>query len=132
MSNGTISGNTSKSSGGGVFIGSVEIRSTFILSGGNINNNSSQYGGGVCLFGSTFTMTGGNIRGNTARFEGGGVYLSNASIFTKTGGNIDTSNKAKSGRIAYVSGNDALFRNKTAGPRVNMDSRKEGEAYGWE
>lgn|GEM_PF-3541835 len=115
-------------------------------------------GGGVYLHeAATFKMEGGKIsdnRAGAARYMnhcyvyGGGVYVNNG-IFTKTGGIIlgntqgdDSSNRTwcppyfsneiglGSGHAVYISGGKS--RNTTAGPRVNLDSRKAGAAGGWE
>jgi len=102
LKSGTISGNTSLSSGdsygGGVYVNS----GSFTMSGGEISNNNirststsqSSYsgGGGVCVIGGSFTMLGGKISSNTTTFasyftSGGGVYVSGSS-FTMSGGEI--------------------------------------------
>jgi len=85
LKNGAISGNTSSSSGSGVY-----VVGTFTMSGGEISGNtaSSSYstGGGVYIYSSgRFTMSRGTISGNTA-YRGGGVYVDNSCSFTMTGG----------------------------------------------
>jgi predicted outer membrane repeat protein len=110
-----ISGNTSTSSGGGVYVSGIDSNyfdtskaGKFNMSGGTISGNTaydSTYdvsGGGVLVTGGgSFTMTNGTISGNTANDRGGGVYVvsrrptnptqsnpSYTSTFTKTGGTI--------------------------------------------
>ena len=139
MNGGEISGNSIGYNGGGVYVNT----GTFTLNDGSIiDNNGGIDGGGVYVsrnYG-TFTMKGGTISHNTAIYEGGGVYMDNLGstigTFTKTGGTItgygdDTvnGNRAGSGHAAYAGYNR---RDNTAGPSVNMDSRVDGSAGGWE
>jgi fibronectin type 3 domain-containing protein len=88
-----ITGNTSSSYGGGVYVNS----GVFTINGGTISGNtSSSYGGGVYVKGGMFTMEGGTISGNTASYYdsyGGGVYV-DGGMFTMEGGAI-------SGNTAY-------------------------------
>ena len=56
--------------GGAVFVGT---NAKFNMSGGIIENNKGNYGGGVCSIG-TFTMTGGVIQNNTASKMGDDIY----------------------------------------------------------
>jgi hypothetical protein len=97
MKNGTISGNTTATTGGGVYV----TRGPFTMEGGTISGNTAATsGGGVYVsggsssaVGGTFTMEGGTVSGNTAATSGGGVYVGyyNATYygtFTKTGGTI--------------------------------------------
>jgi hypothetical protein len=102
MSDGEISGNTASSYGGGVYVG--------------------YYG--------TFTMEGGKISGNTAHNQGGGVYVDHGTFIKNGGGTIDDTNTANAGKVAYAG--EAKQRNTTAGPSVNLDSRINGLAGGWE
>jgi len=71
MSGGTINENTAES-GGGVIV----ICDTFTMSGGTINENIAESGGGVFVVGN-FTMSGGHISGNIASLFGSGVYNTN-------------------------------------------------------
>lgn len=86
MNGGTISGNTTKQNGGGLYIGG----GTFTMSGGTISGNKAAYGGGMAMHSSgTFTMRGGVITGNVATESGGGTYVGHEwATFTKTGGTI--------------------------------------------
>ena len=71
--------------GGGVYVGG----GTFTMTGGTIDGNISQIGGGVYVGnGGTFTMTGGNISSNVATDKGGGVGVEASGYFTMTGGTI--------------------------------------------
>ena len=85
LRNGTIRGNNTSSSGGGVV-----VNGSFTMSGGTISGNTASDNGGGVYVGlvqdSDFTMTGGTISGNTAIGHGGGVYVNG--IFTMTGGEI--------------------------------------------
>jgi hypothetical protein len=61
MSGGAVSGNTSSSSGGGVYVGG----GPFTMSGGAVSGNTSSFsGGGVGVYNGTFTMSGGEVRDN--------------------------------------------------------------------
>jgi hypothetical protein len=145
MSGGGITNNTAAgdhrrnfNGGGGVL---VKAKGTFTMTGGEIYGNSSgTEGGGVYASYGTFTMTAGEIAGNTAA-NGGGVYMDHGT-FTKTGGTIYGSAGASNDnrvsgnghavRVRDISVREGLNRNSTAGPRVNLDSRKPGAAGGWE
>jgi len=105
MTGGTITGNTCSSYGGGIFIQSA----TFEMSGGIINDNTASVGGGIYIdqSDSNFIMTGGNITGNTCYGSygsgGGGVYFYGS--FTMAGGNISNNNATNgSGGGIYVNG----------------------------
>lgn len=136
MTGGTISGNTSLWSGGGVFVdgGTYEFPgSTFIMSGGTISGNkAADNGGGVYVAaqdaeggeslnltarsnswdedgaegGGLFKMWGGTISGNTARY-GGGVYVG---LFDYT---------ADEGKFE-ISGAPVITGNQNAGSNDNV------------
>jgi hypothetical protein len=87
MSGGAVSGNTSSSDGGGVFV--LGSDATFSMSGGVVSGNTaSSGGGGVYVLGSdvTFSMSGGVVSGNTASSGGGGVYV--FATFNMSGGAV--------------------------------------------
>ena len=69
-----ISGNTSSSNGGGIYVSGST--STVTMNGGTITGNTADNGGGVCVYSGTFTMNGGTISENTVdrSIEGGGIY----------------------------------------------------------
>jgi len=111
--NGTpaIKGNLAHYAGGGVFMGTFEIRGTapyptfykdsarfYMYEGARIDGNQTQwvagahghwlYGGGVHVnLGCEFEMNGGDIINNTAAYCGGGVSVAGAA-FTMNGGHI--------------------------------------------
>ena len=93
MYGGTISGNineTTSDYGGGVCVDAQHI---FNMYGGTISGNTARYGGGVNNKG-TFKMSGDAIiTGNTSRKQGGGVYNTEGT-FDMSGGTI-TSNESK-------------------------------------
>jgi hypothetical protein len=76
-------------------------------------------------------MSGGQINGNTAEL-GGGVYHMGFA-FTKSDGTIGD-NTAESGKAVYMYVDDDAHRQRDsdAGPEVTMDSRIGGDAGGWE
>jgi hypothetical protein len=137
-----ISGNTSSSYGGGVYVAD----GTFIMSGGTISGNtssSSSYGGGVYVDSGTFTMSGGTISGNTSSSSyGGGVCVNNGTFTKQSGGIIygtnvldealkNTSQSDSYGHAVYVQSGDKK-RNITAGTDVTLESGTSGEAGGWD
>jgi predicted outer membrane repeat protein len=97
MHSGTITGNTSSTSGGGVY---VDDDTTFTMYGGEISGNTASTGGGVYVRGnSLFVMYGGTIFGNTSTFThdsstegGGGVFLAPNATFRLITGIIYGSN----------------------------------------
>jgi hypothetical protein len=148
--NGTISGNTAKTGGGGVYI---DFGGTFTMEGGTVNGNTASTGGGVCVYGSsnssngggTFTMSGGTISGNTASTTGGGVYVyyygaTHYGSFTKTGGtvygdspadtttaqnsepNANTATLGKNGHAVMLYKSGYYYRNETLGTGDNIST----------
>jgi len=136
MNGGTISGNTVKQNGGGVYV----YNGTFTMYDGTISGNTANNnGGGVHVHfntpNNTFTMNGGTISGNTASSNGGGVYTEAAAnaIFKKNSGIIygsavgNDANGVPLKNTAGTSG-DAVFRsssryrNTTAGQTDQIDS----------
>lgn len=73
MTGGTISGNSTDGSGGGVLL---QSKTTMTMSGGIVENNrTGKDGGGIYVSTNcTFHMNGGQILGNTAERNGGGLY----------------------------------------------------------
>jgi len=132
MYGGTITGNTTNTSGGGVYL----QKATFNMYGGKISNNSSVlgatqtinanygHGGGVAAvswgtFKAEFNMYGGEISGNTAQAttrnagtetetvigaNGGGVYANGAGAALDIQGGVIKNNTAQKG-VATVNGN---------------------------
>jgi hypothetical protein len=93
MNGGTISGNTAIEGGGGVCVGD---NGTFTMIDGKISANNAKYGGGVAVHDNLFNMNGGEIFGNTATTHGGGVLVGTKATFTMNGGKI-YSNTAQNG-----------------------------------
>ena len=106
MEGGDISGN-SANRGGGVYVNTQSIQSTFTMSDGTISDNeASKDGGGVYLLSgysasSTFVMEGGAISGNSADSDGGGVYGS-GSTFTMSDGMISGNSAVSDGGGVYL------------------------------
>jgi hypothetical protein len=103
-----ITGNTSSSSGGGVYVNG----GTFNLSGGSVSGNATSIvssGGGVYVVTGTFDMSGGAVSGNTASYDGGGVYVSNNAAFNLSGGAVSGNTSSSSGGGVYVSNDGAAF-----------------------
>jgi hypothetical protein len=90
------------SDGGGV---AVEDGGTFIMNGGEINNNmSNKSGGGVLVNGGAFTMESGEISGNGADGSGGGVRVNSGGIFTMKSGEISGNKSGDGGGGVLVNG----------------------------
>jgi len=121
LRNGTISGNTTSSYGGGVYV----YGGSFTMNGGEISGNTADYGGGVYVSGGSFAtnngvyasdgsfiMNGGEIReasisGNTATYGGGGVYVYGGATFRIITGTI------------YGSSDGGILRNRVTGSGAN-------------
>jgi uncharacterized repeat protein (TIGR02543 family) len=140
-----ITGNTTTSYGGGVYVSSS---GTFTMNGGEISGNTASYGGGVYVSSSgTFTMSGGAISGNTARDYGGGVYVYSGTFTKQSGGTIygryDSSGANEDGALRNTASNGDSYghavyvdygskkRNTTAGIGVTLDSGTSGADGGW-
>ncbi|MCL2603558.1 MAG: FecR family protein [Defluviitaleaceae bacterium] len=104
MSGGTITGNTAAANGGGVIVQKIGATGgTFNLTGnGTITNNNAQWGGGLAVFGE-FSMNGGTISGNTATDNGGGIIVyGDASL---SGGTISGNNARWGGGVCVDEAN---------------------------
>lgn len=99
--------------GGGIEL-YYSYKSSFVMYGGSITENTGDYPG-VCLaYNSkncprTFTMYGGEITNNkntntTGSYKGGGVYVAAGNTFTMTGGKITGNQTATVGGGVYVEG----------------------------
>lgn len=88
ITGGTLTKNSAKNYGGGVFLYQA-TKAT--ISNGTISENKAYKGGGVCLYYySAAKQTGGSIENNVA-VEGGGVY---GGTYTMTGGVIKDNNNS--------------------------------------
>ena len=96
--------------GGGIEL-FYSYKSSFVMYGGSITENTGDYPG-VCLAYSnnrprTFTMYGGEITNNkntntSGSYKGGGVYVAVGNTFTMTGGKITGNQTATDGGGVYV------------------------------
>ena len=139
MKDGTISGNRTNSTDGGV---GVYTTARFIMDGGTISGNEASQGGGVGVYHTArFIMNGGEITSNTATNKGGGVYVSGSGVYDSDSGNYNTftmnnsasvsGNTAKNGGGVYVSvsGNDTFTMNGSASVTGNTTTDdKAGDA----
>jgi hypothetical protein len=114
-----ISGNKGTADPGGAVY--VDADGTFTMSGGEISDNSTRYGGGVYVGGGTFTMSGGKVSGNSTTNGGGGVYTEASGTFTMSGGEISGNTTAGElgGGGVYVA--DGIFT-KTGGGVIRGDA----------
>ena len=88
VNGGTLTKNSAKNYGGGVFLYQA---TNATISKGMISENKAYKGGGVCLYyNSAAKQTGGSIENNVA-VEGGGVY---GGTYTMTGGVIKDNNNS--------------------------------------
>ena len=102
LKGGSVTGNKSMASGGGVCVSD----STFVMSGGTIENNASvngetgeACGGGVSVESdSDFIMTDGTITGNTS-VRGGGVCVTDSSEADMSGGLITGNTASRGGGV---------------------------------
>lgn len=129
MYNGCITGNTSTSGGGGVY---VADSTTFTMYGGSIVDNKANpgryasNGGGVYVAGGDtenkyFTMYGGSITGNHTAGDGGGIYSTsnNISIY---GGSVTGNSAERKGGAVYVAGTMIV------GGDINISGNWKGDA----
>ena len=96
--------------GGGIEL-FYSYKSSFVMYGGSITENTGDYPG-VCLaysnnYPRTFTMYGGEITNNKntntiGSYKGGGVYVADGNTFTMTGGKITGNQTATDGGGVYV------------------------------
>ncbi|MHC6201897.1 hypothetical protein ACYULU_01730 [Breznakiellaceae bacterium SP9] len=110
------------------------------MSGGTISGNTSNgSSGGVYVASDTFTMTGGTISGNTGRGSGGGVYVEGTFIKSGTGNAIIYGSNAPDEQVNRArddsAGHAVCFgngkkRNTTARVVTAMDSAKNGPSGG--
>lgn len=134
MYNGCITGNTSTSGGGGVY---VADSTTFTMYGGSIVDNKANpgryasNGGGVYVAGGDtenkyFTMYGGSITGNHTAGDGGGIYSTSNNISIYGGSVTDNSvtKNGKAGGIYVSSSSDTL----TVGGNVNIFGNWQGDS----
>ena len=140
MSGGTVSGNTSTQSGGGLQMGSrVNNSAVFTLSGGDISGNTTVFaGGGVMIqYGTTMNLSGGSILNNKVTDTtdaGGGGILAYKSTLKMSGGTIKGNSALTGGGIdAYtdntveisggtIEGNSTIANGNGGGINVNTRS----------
>jgi hypothetical protein len=128
----TLQNNASGEDGGGVFIRGNGI---FNMTGGIIQDNNSEYGGGGVNLGAndssannTFNFWGGEIKNNTAS-HGGGIAITHGTVNMNDGAKI-TNNTSFGGGWGAGGGvmletTDAVF-NMSGGTIAGNISRKEG------
>ena len=130
MYGGSITGNTAKNNGGGVF---MYKKTTFTMENGTITGNNAGSGGGVCVVSNvTFNMKDGTISGNNATRNGGGVCGATDATFTFNG-TVNITGNCKGGTLndetgKYTGGtknNVHLFpeQNITIGAGLTNDAR---------
>ena len=112
MSGGTISGNTARGDGGGVYVsgGTFTMSDTAVIS-----DNAANYGGGVYLTAaSQLTMDNGAISNNTANGHGGALYMQDvggADLFTMNNGVMDGNFAGDKGGGIFSEANSSIIIN---------------------
>jgi len=125
LENGTLSGNTSSGTAGG-----VHVEGTFNMSGGEISGNtctnSGAAGGGVRIgTNGIFTMTGGKISGNKATSGNGGGVSVNTGIFRIVNGTIYGTDANPSTLSNTATNGAALYINSGTAQRGKVDTNGE-------
>jgi hypothetical protein len=123
-----ITGNTSASSGGGVYVDN----GTFTMSGGAVSDNTSSNpfgGGGVGVNNSgTFTMSGGAVSGNTSSSGGGGVGVNSWGTFTMSGGTVSGNTSSSGGGVGVAWSGAGTFT--MSGGAVSGNTASSGGGVG--
>ena len=103
INGGTLTKNSAKNYGGGVFLYQA---TNATISKGMISENKAYKGGGVCLYyNSAAKQTGGSIENNVA-VEGGGVY---GGTYTMTGGVIKDNNNSLTEEARLSTRGDGVY-----------------------
>ena len=103
INGGTLTKNSAKNYGGGVFLYDA---TNVTISGGTISENKASQGGGVYLWPtSAANQTGGSIENNVA-VEGGGVY---GGTYTMTGGVIKDNNNSLTDEERFWRDGDGVY-----------------------
>jgi hypothetical protein len=126
----SISNNTAKGKGGGVYYSNET--GTFTLSNGTITNNTSQGdGGGVYIANGTFAVSGGSsIIRNTTGGKGGGVYFADAdSAFTLNNGTITRNTSQGQGGGVYIANGTFTMSNTSSSIGNNTTSDQGGGVF---
>lgn len=98
MTGGDVSGNCAGNNGGGLFCTATQGAGTvFAISGGTIQDNRAEVGGGLYAAYGRLELTGGFIDGNTAS-EGGGIAANGTAEGSRMRGGRLTENTAQTGR----------------------------------
>lgn len=97
MTGGDVSGNCAGNNGGGLFCTATQGAGTvFAISGGTIQDNRAEVGGGLYAAYGRLELTGGSIDGNTAS-EGGGIAANGTAEGSRMRGGRLTENTAQTG-----------------------------------
>ncbi len=107
----TISNNTAKHIGGGVF--ADDYSKVYMYEGATIDRNETEtWDGGILVhWKSEFHMYGGNITNNTSKFNGGGVGIISSEFYMYEGnikGNMTTSPTDSTGGGVMIGGSDIV------------------------
>lgn len=127
LSGGVIRGNIASGQGGGVDVGTSTDHNTFTMTGGTVENNAAQTGGGLRMGSNSnaIHVSGGFIQNNTAANRGGGIQVDEGATgnsFKFSGGKV-VGNSAK-----YGGGID--FNVNNAANQVHPATMSGGEISG--
>ena len=129
VAGGTIEGNKSAASGGGMYLtsdcasadGALSLEASF--SGGTVRGNSSAgAGGGVIVWAGTADLSGTNFEGNSSGGNGGGAFFSTYSLITITGGRFANNTANNGGGIAWAGNSFEM----TGGLVADNKAKQEG------
>ncbi len=120
LESGTITGNSTDSNGGGVYVTGNDGYFT-IESGSITGNTSAAKGGGVYNEGSQLYLKGGSITGNTSTDLGGGIYMSNARL-QSSGSPVVTGNGNSNVYLTEPMDNNGLTQDASIGVGASFTS----------
>ena len=129
---GTITGNRSEASGGGILLeGENEKNGTLYMTGGTISQNSAGVnGGGIAVINGAVEVVSGTIKENQAGGSGGGIYQQDGSVSLQSA--QITSNTAVSGAGICTTETASLSLKTTATVQNNVagTAREQGRGGG--
>ena len=120
---GTLTGNSARNYGGGVFLFDA---TNVTISGSTISENKASQGGGVCLYNNSAVMqTGGSIENNVANI-GGGVC---GGTYTMTGGVIKDNNNSLTETDRRAAKGDGVYVGKAFNLGLDAEISTNNDVY---
>lgn len=123
ITNNIISGNTSPSAGGGIY-----SNGTVVITNNTISGNTASFGGGIASYSGTATITSNIICNNTAANQGGGINIDYATSTITS--NIISNNTAKNrSAVSWASGGSCNFLyNTITGNKATENTNQNADA----